>query len=255
MSGKGDLTDYTDESLFGGHLVCRQSSNGYRFSVDAVLLAHFVTAVSEARVLELGAGCGIVSLLLAHRQQSITVDAIEIQPQLSALARHNMAANGYGSRVRVLQGDVRQIPSHIVANSYDLVLANPPYHPLQQGRLCRNRERAVARHQLSGGLQSFVDAAFFALAENGRAAFVYPAEQEDELLKALEVGGLSASRLRAVYGYPGGRRRLVLVEACKQERRAEMVREPELFIARQAGGEYASEVAAWYDERALFALT
>jgi len=253
-AGLGDPEDYTDESLFEGDLVCRQSRRGYRFSVDAALLAHFVVANPGDRVLELGAGCGIVSLVFAYRQPFVTVDAIEIQPQLCALARHNMVANGYGKRVRVLHGDVRQIASHVSADTFDLVLANPPYRQSQHGRLCPCPERAVARHQLRGGLPSFVRAAFFALSDHGRAAFVYPATHEEELLTALEASDFGARRLRAVYGYPGGGRRLVLVEAVKKGK-APLAREPSLYITTQAGGGYTEEVAAFYRPRPAINLS
>lgn len=243
--GLGDSADYTEESLFDGRLVCRQSRRGYRFSVDAVLLAHFVAARSGDRVLELGAGCGVISLVVAYRQPMVTVDALEIQPQLCALARHNMVANGYAERVRVVDGDVRHIASLVPADTFDLVLANPPYRQPQRSRISSCPERAVARHQLRGGLDSFIRAAFFALSDYGRAVFVYPATHEDELLEELVLSGFSLHRLRSVYGYPGGRRKLVLVEAIKKRKRA-LVREPSLYIATQAGGKYTEEMAAFY---------
>ncbi|MDH3393098.1 MAG: methyltransferase [Desulfobulbaceae bacterium] len=246
-SDRDDSVNYTDEVLFGGDLVCRQSRKGYRFSVDAVLLAHFVTVNSGDRVLELGAGCGIISLVLAYRHPSITIDAIEIQPQLCDLARHNMSANGYGERCRVLSGDVRQISSHISAGTVDIVLANPPYQKRDHGRIGDCRERAVARHQLRGDLGSFVDAAAVALVDCGRAAFVYPAAQEDVLLGVLRVRGLYPCRLRSVYGYPGGRRKLVLVEAIKGKK-VELLQEAPLYITAHVGGEYSPEIAAYYDQ-------
>ncbi len=243
-TGLGEL-DYTEESLFDGGVVCRQSRRGYRFSVDAVLLAHFIIAYPRQRLLELGAGCGVVSLIQAYRQPFLTVESLEIQPQLCALARQNMEANGYERRVKVVSGDVRQIADHVPGNSFDLVLANPPYLQALHGRLNSCPERAVARHQLRGGLASFVDAAFFALRENGRVGFVYPAAQEKELLTGLATRGFSAQRLRLIHGYPGCKEKLVLVEAVKRGP-VVMVREPSLYISTHRGGEYTEEMAGFY---------
>jgi hypothetical protein len=59
--------DLTDDTLFAGRLLCRQHRDGYRFSVDAVLAAHFAGPKSGQRVLDLGGGCGVIGLILVHR--------------------------------------------------------------------------------------------------------------------------------------------------------------------------------------------
>ncbi|MDH3359489.1 MAG: methyltransferase [Desulfobulbaceae bacterium] len=238
--------DYTDESLFGGSLICRQARKGYRFSVDAVLLAHFVSVEPCSQVLELGAGCGIVSLVLAYRQPSLIINSLEIQPQLYALACHNIAINGYHDRVNVLQGDVRQVADHVSANTFDLVLTNPPYQQLNSSRLGPCPERAVARHQLKGGLASFTDAAFFALKDGGRLGVVYPAAQEDELVQVLGASGFAPRRIQRVSGYPGSMEKLVLVEAVKNGPPG-LTKEPSMTILTQLGGDYTEEVAGFYE--------
>ena len=103
------ITDLTDDTLFAGRLICRQRRHGYRFSVDAVLVAHFAIPKPGQRVLDLGCGCGVIGLILAHRQPQITVSSLEMQEELAALAEENGNLNGFGDRFRVIRGDVRTI--------------------------------------------------------------------------------------------------------------------------------------------------
>src|ERR1700689_4545736 len=96
----------TLDSILGGALRLYQPRRGYRFSVEAVLLARFAAARPAARVLELGAGCGVVALLFAALTQPREVVALEIQPALAALIARNAALNGLGM-IRAVCADLR----------------------------------------------------------------------------------------------------------------------------------------------------
>ena len=63
----------SEDTLFSGRLICRQPEHGYRFSVDAVLAAHFAGPAATDRVLDLGCGCGVIGLILAHRCPDLAV--------------------------------------------------------------------------------------------------------------------------------------------------------------------------------------
>ncbi|PKN49486.1 MAG: SAM-dependent methyltransferase, partial [Deltaproteobacteria bacterium HGW-Deltaproteobacteria-16] len=207
--------ELSEESLFGGTLRCLQPRQGYRFSVDAVLLAHFLTPQPEARILDLGAGCGVVSLILSHRWPTANLVALELQPRLAEVVRRNVALNSLAIRVTVLEGDCRRIADLLPPNSFDWVAANPPYYPTTSGRHHPETERSQARHEILGGIGEMAKAAAFALKSGGRAAFVYPAARTEILLSALRDNGLAPKRLQRVHAYPETEAGLVLVEAVK----------------------------------------
>ena len=237
--------ELSEESLFGGTLRCLQPRQGYRFSVDAVLLAHFFTPQPEARILDLGAGCGVVSLILSHRWPTANLVALELQPRLAEVVRRNVAINSLASRVTVLEGDCRRITDLLPQNSFDWVAANPPYYPTESGRHNPETERAKARHEILGGIGEMAKAASFALRSGGRAAFVYPAARGEILLGILREKGLAPKRLRMVHPYPGAEAGLVLVEAVK-DGSDELEVLPPFFIYQEKGGAYTVEMAAMY---------
>ena len=237
--------EFSEESLFGGRLRCLQPRQGYRFSVDAVLLAHFLTPEPAARILDLGAGCGIVSLILSHRYPTISLVALEMQPRLAEIIRRNVAGNDLENRITVIEGDCRRISTLLPTNSFDWVAANPPYYPTASGRHHPETERSQARHEILGGIGEMAQAAAFALKTGGRAAFVYPAAREETLLGVLRENGLAPKRLQRVHPYPEAEAGLVLVEAVKDGSEGLEVLSP-FCICQAKGGVYTSEMAGMY---------
>jgi len=237
--------ELSEESLFAGRLRCLQPRQGYRFSVDAVLLAHFLTPEPEARILDLGAGCGVISLILAHRYPAVSLAALEVQPRLAEVSRRNVALNGLAGRVTVVEGDCRRIAALLPQGSCDWVAVNPPYHHTGRGRHHPESERSKARHEILGGVSEMAQAAAFALKSGGRAAFVYPAARRATLLDVLRENGLAPKRLRMVHPYPGAEAGLLLVEAVKDGGEGLAVLPP-FFICRGKGGAHTAEMVAMY---------
>ncbi|MCX5875976.1 MAG: methyltransferase [Deltaproteobacteria bacterium] len=237
--------EFSEENLFDGKLRCLQPRQGYRFSVDAVFLAHFLTPEPDAKILDLGAGCGVVSLILSHRWPTVSLVALEVQPRLAEVVRRNVAINSLENRVTVIEGDCRRIATLLPPDSFDWVAANPPYYPTGSGRHNPESERAKARHEILGGIGEMAQAATFALESGGRAAFVYPAARVETLLGVLRENGLAPQRLQRVHPYPGAEAGLVLVEAVKDgDEGLEVL--PSFCICQEKGGAYTVEMTAMY---------
>jgi tRNA1(Val) A37 N6-methylase TrmN6 len=237
--------ELSEESLFGGRLLCLQPRQGYRFSVDAVLLAHFLAPEPKARILDLGAGCGVVSLILSHRWPTVSLVALEVQPRLAGIIRRNVALNGLADRITVIENDCRRIATLLPQGSCDFVAANPPYYQTRNGRHHPETERAKARHEILGGIAEMARAAAFALKSGGKGAFVYPANRSMTMLGVLRENGLEPKRLRMVHPSPGDEAALVLVEAVKNGGE-ELAVLPPFFICQEKDGAYTAEMAAMY---------
>jgi tRNA1(Val) A37 N6-methylase TrmN6 len=234
------------DSLFDGRLHCYQNEDGYRFSIDPVLLSHFMSFPVGTRVLDLGAGCGIVSLVLAYRYPSLQITALELQPALFSLLQKNRESNGLHGRITAIQGDLRAIKKHIPAGSFASVLCNPPYRKLDTARQSKRSEKALARHEITATLSAVVEAAFFALKTGGRLALVYPANRGASLLSELKKRGFEPKRLQVVYSYPGCSGKLVLVEAVK-DGGEELEILPPFYVHAEPGGSYTPEMASMYE--------
>ncbi len=240
-----NATQYTEDSLFSGDLICRQHKDGYRFSIDAVLLAHFITPKPSDRVLDLCAGCGVVSLILAFRWPQLRLGAIELQPALAELCRGNVALNNFSGRIEVIEGDARQMNTLVESGSFDWVVCNPPYRKVLSGRQNPEDEQAIARHEINLTLAEMVQAAAYAVRTKGRVAIVYPAARLASLLAALKDRGLEPKRLQLVHSYPGDVGRLALVEAVMAGGEELQVLPP-FYIYQEKDGAYTDEMAKLY---------
>ncbi|MEW6427501.1 MAG: tRNA1(Val) (adenine(37)-N6)-methyltransferase [Thermodesulfobacteriota bacterium] len=245
MAAGGQPPAESRDHLFGGRLVCRQGRHGYRFSVDAVLLAHFSAPAAAARVLDMGAGCGIVSLLLAYRHPSVTITAVELQADLARLIRVNAEENGFADRLRVVEGDLAAIGDRLAAESFDWAVANPPFYRDGSGRVNPGSEQALARHELPATLPVFVGAMAHCLKNRGRGALIYPAARLATLITELKARRLEPKRLQLVHSRPGEKARLVLVEVLKNGGEGLEVLPP-FFIYDGEGKGYSAAMAACY---------
>src|ERR1700687_2430791 len=189
----------TRDPILGGRLALIQPKHGYRFSVEAILLGRFVRASTRERVLELGAGCGVISMMVASIYRAREVVAIEIQPELAEMIARNAALNHLGS-VRAICADLRDKKiAGLEHASFDLVIANPPYRAISAGRENPNLGRRVARGEGSATLADFVGAARRSPGHGGRVAFVCTARRAAELISAMRAKKLEPKRIRFVH--------------------------------------------------------
>lgn len=99
----------------------------FPLSTDSMLLAHFVRLPKNARVLDLGSGCGTLGLLLCSRDRNCTVTGLEIDPTAHETALENIRRNGLDARVKSVCGDLRSLSGMFSPGCFDICVSNPPY--------------------------------------------------------------------------------------------------------------------------------
>lgn len=208
--------DETLDNLLGGRLKILQKAKGYRFSLDALLLAHFVRLRRGDKILELGTGSAVISLLLAHRWENVSLTGIDIQESLLDMAARSVALNGLDEKIRLRRVDVKEIGAAFPARSFDVVIANPPYRKMQSGRINPDQEKAMARHEIAGTLRDFLKATGHVLKPGGRACFIYPATRLVELISSLREFGVEPKRMLPVYSRPRSPAQFFLVEGLRE---------------------------------------
>lgn len=206
----------TLDTLFGGRLRILQKKGGYRFSIDALLLAHFAEPRSTDRIIDLGTGCGVMPLIIAFRKKTGKIAGVEIQPSLADLARRNATLNRLSTRIKILEKDLRDLEGKNVRGIFDLVLSNPPYRKVGAGRVNPRLEKALARHEFKATLRDVLRAAQYLLKEKGRLAMIYPASRAAELIQEMRQIHLEPKRLQFVHSHLKEEARLMMVEGFKE---------------------------------------
>ncbi len=217
-----------------------QEERGYRFSIDSLLLAEFVNLHYPERIADLGAGSGIIGILLAKRYPRSSVFLLEIQEGLSKLARRNRELNNLGDRVSVCHSDIVDISSTgLSRNSFDLVVSNPPFRKTSTGKVSPCRERAVARHEIHMSLQDLVRAAFFLLRGKGRFCFISHPGRLVEISGMLKEHRFEPKRLRFIHSHMRAEASMFLMEAIKEGKPHMTVEKP--FFIYDSEGRYTEE--------------
>ncbi len=186
--------DETLDPFYHGRFRILQGRKGYRFSVDAPLLADFVRTHRSDELLELGTGSGVISILLSIKPFA-RITAVEVQEGLADLARRNVALNGLEDRIEVVRADFR---TWNPGRRFDVVFANPPYIRGGAGRLSASAEKSVAKHEINGDIFDIMRATRAFLKGDGRAYFVYPEKRRKDFEDAVNAQGFGIGAVRPV---------------------------------------------------------
>ena len=223
-----------------------QSKNGYRFSVDALLLYSFVNLPVVRKIADLGAGSGIIGLLLAKKYPRARVTLLELQKGLVQLAERNVKLNHLEERVMVMEYDIRSMcgkgPAEraVAGGHYDVVVANPPFRRPKTGRISPEMEKAIARHEIAMTLPDLLSAARYLLRPKGRLFLIHHPGRLAELIASLTETGMEMKRIRFVHSDAFSEAKMLLVETVKDGRAGLKVERPLLLYGEDK--HYSDEV-------------
>lgn len=156
-----------------------------KVSTDACIQGAWTPILPGVKhVLDIGAGTGLLSLMLAQRDTNIEIDSIELDKEAAKQAKENVAASKWKERITVIHANAKD---HHFAQQYDMVICNPPF--FQNSLLGNKNERNIARHTLSLTYQDLIDILKKVLKPSGYASVLLPFaayEQWENLLQQNE---------------------------------------------------------------------
>lgn len=242
-----------------------QNENGYRFSVDALLLYSFVRMQRVKKIADLGAGSGIIGLLLAKKYNNASICLVELQESLAMLAKQNIILNNLADRVNVLKADIKDLHRRLseiyilrsqasdqetsfdclLPENFDLVVSNPPFRKTETGLISLGDEKAIARHEIMLALKDIIKTSSYLLKHHGRLCIIHLPERLAEILQTLSENALEPKRLRFVYSTVSSEAKMMLIEAVKGGRTGLKIEKPLLIYTED--GSYTKEMREIYD--------
>lgn len=236
--------DESLDDLLINDLKIIQKTKGFRFTLDAVLLAHFATVKDRDKIIDLGTGTGVIPLILSTRAERLQIHGIEIQEDMAEMANRSVVLNGLGDTITILNEDIKNLHYEMGGGIYTLVTANPPYWKLNEGKPSKLPTRASARHELNCVLEDVVAAASKLLNYQGRFALIHRTERLCDIFSLLRQYNLEPRRLRFIHPFAGESAQHVLIEARKKAAVDLKVLPP--LIVYEHHGKYSQEVLNWY---------
>ncbi len=223
------LAKSTVDTLFKNQIKISQPEDGYRYSMDPVILAAQVIPFPNCNIIDIGCGCGIIPLILGYRFKNACITGIEIQSQLAHFAMENIAANKMSDRIKILNQDI-QATTPLDTNGFaDIIVSNPPYKKKNTGRLNPNIQKAIARHEIKLDLSQFFSSAHRLLKPRGQILFIFPADRFPEIIPAMAPLDFQLDWIRFIHTKKKNSAKLMMVSGLKEGHGRGIVRPP-LFI-------------------------
>ncbi|MCW3122217.1 MAG: methyltransferase [Flavipsychrobacter sp.] len=188
------------------------------------------------RALDIGAGTGLLSLMLAQRNADITIDAIELDNEAATQASNNVAASSWENRINIIAGDVC---THPFSCRYDMIISNPPF--FNNSLLSDKQNKNLARHTLSLTYTDLLNAISANLSDDGYASVLLPyAEYKIWQSLLLKGGWVEFNRLEICHSPNAAVKRVICVFGKKE---LEVIQQ-ETLVIKDTEGKYMPQFTA-----------
>ena len=220
-----------------------QSAKGYAFTTDAVLLANTVRAYKKERVVELGAGSAVISLLLSKKTPAKEIIGIEVQPRLADMATRSVALNNLQDVIQVVNCDLKSANT-LVGGKADVVVCNPPYRKVGSGEQQIEQNLAICRHEICATLADIIQSASKCLNNRGNLYLVHQARRTSEIVALCAQHKIAVKEILPVCPSPNRQPNLVLVRGVEGGESDCILHAP-MYITDE-NGNYTPQAKAYY---------
>lgn len=233
------------DDLILGDMKIMQSKVGYRFSIDAVLLANFADIEKAHNILDLGTGNAVIPLLLSHRARDLEINAVEIQKEMYERAIRNIELNNKAQQIKIFNTDIKEIEKYFLPASFDCTISNPPFWKKGEGKTSKHIEAAIARHEIEIDLEGIVEKSAYLLKTGGKMSIIHRSDRLLELLDLCQKNKIYPSRLRMIHSFIDSSAKLFLLEATNKKRTSMQIMQA--CIIYEQPGIYSKEICRIYD--------
>ena len=134
-----------------------QNKNGFCFGIDAVLLSDFAKNIKkDSKVLDLGTGTGIISILLCGKTNLKEIVGVEVQEEVFDMACRSAKLNNLEDKFKVLNSNILDLEEKLQKNYYDVIVTNPPYKKQNTGIINDEAKKLISRHEVLANLEDFI---------------------------------------------------------------------------------------------------
>jgi tRNA1Val (adenine37-N6)-methyltransferase len=205
-----DYPDITRDFFYKKKVIVSQRKKGYRFSIDAPILADFLPFHPTQKALEIGTGAGIVALLALYKKKFSSILSLEIQSNLSHLAKLNAEENGFTRNMIVMNADFNEVYRDFIGIRN--IFSNPPFFEIGRGRVSPNPELRDAKTETKLTLRQLLTQSFSILGKKGGLYLVLPYSRYDEIIGLAAKTGYSIAKIRLIFSFQGGKPERFLIQ-------------------------------------------
>lgn len=221
-----------------------QKKRGFRFGMDAVLLANFVKILKIHNSIDLCSGTGIIPFIIAGKKEYKKILGLEIQSDLVEMANRSSKLNGLQGRVDFLECDIRDLEYLKTLPKADVITVNPPYKVNNSGILNDNEADRISRHEILCTLEEVILASFTLLKDDGRLFMVNRADRIADVICMMREYRIEPKTIQFVQSKRSKEAHLFLIEG--QKYGGKFLRIKPTLVIYDENSNYTSEILEVY---------
>lgn len=221
-----------------------QKREGFRFGIDAVLLANFANVKKKHKVMDLCTGTGIVPFIIKGKKEPEKIVGLEIQNKFVEMANRSIKINGFNDTMEFLHGDLKDKELLKSIGRFDVVTVNPPYKLEKSGIVNPNDKYAIARHEVMCNLDNVIEACRIVLKDNGRLYMVHRPERLADIFCIMRKYKIEPKRVQMVHPNTKKPANILLVEG-QRDGGAYLKWEPPIYVYNDDGS-FSKEINEIY---------
>ena len=224
-----------------------QNKSGFCFGMDSVLLSDFAKNIkSNAKVIDLGTGTGILPILLSAKTKATKFVGVELQADVANMATRSIVLNNLQNKIEIICEDIKNLKNIYEQNSFDVIVTNPPYKTKGTGGINEIKSKLISRHEITANLEDFISISSYLLKDQSSIYMVHRPERLVDILSIFRKYKLEPKELKLVQPNSSKAPNLVLIKATKNAKPFLKVDKP-LYIYN-SDGTYTEELLKIYNK-------
>ncbi len=224
-----------------------QNEEGFCFGIDAVLLSDFAKNIKKnSKVLDLGTGTGIISILLCEKTELKQIIGVEVQEEVYDMACRSAKLNNLENKFEVINENILNLENVLEKNSFDVIVTNPPYKKQNTGVINETEKKLISRHEILADLEDFIKISSKLLKCKGEFYMVHRPDRLVDIFSLMRKYKIEPKEIRIVFSNEKNPPKMVLVKGVKNGGEYLKFRE-NLYIYKNDGS-YTDEILKIYNK-------
>lgn len=225
-----------------------QNKNGFCFGIDAVLLSDFAKNIKrDSKVIDLGTGTGIISILLCGKTKLKKVIGVEVQQEVYEMACRSAKLNNLEDRFEVINKNILELDRVFKDDLFDVVVTNPPYKKNNTGVINNDEKRLISRHEILADLEDYIKVSKNLLKDKGEFYMIHRPDRLVDILSLMRKYKIEPKEIRLIFSNEKSIPKMVLIKGVKNGGEYLKFRE-NLYIYKEDGS-YTDEILEIYNKK------
>lgn len=224
-----------------------QDTNGFCFGIDSVLLSDYAKNIKKgSKVIDLGTGTGIISILLCGKTELSKIVGVEIQKEVYQMAQKSIKLNHLENKFEIINQNITDLKDIYSRASFDVVVTNPPYKKENTGLKNEEEKKIISRHEVKATLEDFMQISSYLLKDKGEFYMVHRPERLVDIMSIMRQNKIEPKNIRFVCPNTQKAPNLVLIKGIKLGNPFLKV-EKNLYVYNE-NGKYTEEILQIYNK-------